>query len=292
MKTLTTRLTGGGRILKLLDGTWKPVVPFTDRMLFAVAHGGNVYVAVGAATVATSSDGLRWKASNVTEHRLYDVTYWNSRFVACGEAGTLLVSTDGDTWSTVATHGMEDLNALVACQGRIMAVGSQGRCLFSTDGLTWTKAQSNVKVELWGAASSGTTIVIVGDQGTILRSEDGGCSWVSSSLGSDGGLTDVAYGNDLFVIVGDSGQAWTSVDGLTWTISHTGLTDTVGRIEYIGGIFIAFGLYEGVLCGSRDGRSWSRPGLISEHCINGIAVAGKTAVAVGGEGAIFRLESD
>ena len=62
-----------------------------------------LYATVGSSgTILTSSDGTTWiSRTSGTTNTLYGVTYGNSTFVAVGDGGTILTSSDnGTTWTS------------------------------------------------------------------------------------------------------------------------------------------------------------------------------------------------
>lgn len=116
--------------------------------------------------------------------------------------------------------------------------------------------------------SNYVTFVTVGDSGTIYYSQDGGGHWTlaASSLGDITSLKllDVAYGNGLFVAVGNNGDGsqvlLTSPDGDSWN-DHTPVDQ--GRmlysVDYVNGRFIAgaIDLQSGeYVYESTDGINW------------------------------------
>lgn len=108
-----------------------------------VAVGTTVYVsydAVSPPAIITSIDnGLTWVRRYVAfggylTHILFDGT----KFVAAGNYGLIVTSTDGINW-TVVSHGgaLNTINVLP--DGRLMAAGEGGQMLFSVDGSNWTE---------------------------------------------------------------------------------------------------------------------------------------------------------
>ena len=70
--------------------------------LYGVAYGNSTFVAVGqSGTILTSTDGETWESqTSGTSNYLYGVAYGNSTFVAVGLSGTILTSTNGTSWTT------------------------------------------------------------------------------------------------------------------------------------------------------------------------------------------------
>lgn len=107
-----------------------------------------------------------------------------------------------------------------------IAVGDAGALLSSPDGVTWTTRTSGLGTALhdvaWGIDTvSGTgTYVIVGQAGRILTSHNG-LDWLSGSSPSARDLNGVVFHIDRFFAVGGDysagGETLTSFDGTTWT---------------------------------------------------------------------------
>ncbi|ADI84086.1 choice-of-anchor D domain-containing protein [Geobacter sulfurreducens] len=202
----------------------------------------------------------------------------NGTYVAVGEFGTILTSTDSVNW-TVRTFGSVNLNS-VAYGGNhtFVAVGSYGRILLSTDdGATWTVQSSGVTASLRGVAHSGTVFAAVGvtennpnfpyePRTAILTSPDG-VTWTPRFLeqpfNGTLNLFDVAYGGGRFVAVGMEGHVVISEDnGGSWAALPP---DPVTRPTNLNGVvfgagtFVAVGDF-GQIVTSTDGSNWvNRP---------------------------------
>ena len=99
--------------------------------------------------------------------------------------------------------------------GGFIAVGNSGTILTSSDGITWTSRTSAPHHHLFGVSHGGSTFVTVGNGGTILTSSDG-TSWTSRTSGTDQELQGITYGVSTFVAVGGNkiitssdGTSWT-----------------------------------------------------------------------------------
>ena len=226
----------------------------------------NLFVAVGnsatsgIANIGYSTDGETWNlASNSngnlnTSTGLFNgvngvngrsVTYGNGRFVAVGKSNTggtanIGYSTDGQNWF-LASNANTNLNpttglfnggngnSLTYGNGVFVAVGYSGtggtaNIGYSTDGENWFLA-SNANNNL-----NPTTGLFNG--GGVNNSGNG-----------------VAYGNGVFVAVGQSGTFGTanigySLDGQNWFLAsnaNTNLDPTTGLFNGGGGLGITFG---------------------------------------------------
>jgi hypothetical protein len=176
------------------------------------AYAAYLFVAVGdGGALYTSADNQKtWVSRSLPAAaagvQLNDVTYAYGRFVAVGNSGTIVYSTDGVTWtaSTVnstASLGNINLKSLTFSGATLMAVGQGGTVLTSGDGITWTAQNTNITQNLNAVAfSSGWTT-------TIPTSVTVAAFWVA---------------------VGDGGSVYSSVDGVTWTAMNTGLESVTG----------------------------------------------------------------
>ena len=101
-------------------------------------------------------------------------------------------------------------------------------------------------------------------------------------------LSAIAYGNNQFVSVGDTGTIVTSPDGLTWTSRISGTSNTLYAIASGNNRFVAVG--SGTLASapaavvaSPDGITWtSRTRSVTTNGLAGIGYGNNQFVAVGG----------
>lgn len=165
------------------------------------------FVAVGdGGAVFTSLDNQKtWTSQSlptaVAGRQLNAVIYAFGRFVAVGEAGTIVYSPDGVTWTVSTVNGTTslagiNLTSMATSGSTLMAVGQGGTVLTSGDGITWTPQATNITQNLHAVAISPAV-------STTLPS--------ATSLGA------------FWVAAGDAGAVYTSADGVTWTQQTTGL---------------------------------------------------------------------
>jgi hypothetical protein len=212
----------------------------------AISAAGS-FAAVGASgTIFTSPDGITWTnqttpsgfTSNlnaVTGYaaNLNNLTTPNLRWVAVGDGGTSVYSTDGATWivggSTINTT--QNLHSITHNGGTFIAVGDAATILSTTDGITWTAHPiTTVTTNKLNGVTHGNYYVAVGDSGTIITSADGS-NWATHTLtpAVTNNLRQVAYYGSIIVAVGDIGTIVTSIDnGATWTEQTQGTANLVG----------------------------------------------------------------
>jgi len=122
-------------------------------------------------------------------------------FVAVGESGTILTSSDGTTWTSRTSGTSNDLQGVTFANSTFVAVGYSGTILTSSDGTTWISRTSGTSNNLNGVTDANSTFEAVGKSGTILTSSDG-TSWTSRTSGTSNYLFAVTYANNTFVAGG------------------------------------------------------------------------------------------
>ena len=224
-----------------------------------------------------------------------------SFFAAVGHQGQRVVSENGSDWKNlqVGKEG-EVYRAAAFGNGTHVAVGNFGgnNILSATkDGMTWSSApkEGQYKNFFRGLAfGNGSFLAIGGDPGAVGSSAPfvslsaDGVTW-SDYLGISGRhiLRRVAWGNGLFVGVGDRGRRSTSKDGKQWVDSpEAKAVDTLVDVTYGAGKFVGVGLH-GLRMATEDGLKWPHrfPGEEGEH-INSVLWTGDRFVAVG-QGATY-----
>ena len=146
-----------------LDGlTWTACSgdTFSNGVCFDIYWNGSLWVAVGfedsspypgAYTITTSSDGITWTRNTTATFTGFGsytgsigvrVTYGNGRWIAVGQDGRMLTSTDGVNWSVATTSGLtitDYLDVKWTGQQWILVGASAVPIVFtSPDGLNWT----------------------------------------------------------------------------------------------------------------------------------------------------------
>ena len=100
---------------------------------------------------------------------------------------------------------------------KFMAVGDSGTVLTSSDGKSWTIRDSGTSQSLYSITirDNDVSYLAVGNLGKVLTSSDG-IAWISKSSGTTQNLREVTYSNSNFVAVGGYGTIITSTDGNNW----------------------------------------------------------------------------
>jgi hypothetical protein len=183
----------------------------------------------------------------------------SSRSVAVGHSGHVVSSSDGLTWSAQNLGANRHLADIIYAAGRFVALGA-----------------------LYDAA---------GVRSLAFTSTDG-ITWTERPTASRAWKS-VAYGNGLFVAVGDH-TIDTSSDGITWTRRTPYLYCQLQGIAYGNGMFVTVGMwaddrgasYQCVQT-SRDGVNWTGAGAPTSVPLRSIAFGSGQFVMVGDDGLIF-----
>lgn len=172
----------GGEIIVSGDGTtWAPVFSPTVNDLNSIAYGNGLFVIVGDnthpnGTLLTSTDGLNWARRNQNFGKnLRSVTFLDGRFIATGNDGYRLESTDGLRWITrypwEGGIGFMNLRAAGWGAGHLALAGNFGALFTSTNGTNWIYRTAPTLENLHGVVHFAGHFIAIGNRGTILRSD-------------------------------------------------------------------------------------------------------------------------
>ncbi|MFD2368658.1 tandem-95 repeat protein [Brevibacillus sp. GCM10020057] len=211
------------------------------------AHDGQHWTVVGSggkiftSNANSARSGWSPRVSGVNEN-LWSIAYDGSKgYVAVGDGGRVLVSTNGTTWVPKSLPaGASDTLYGVAYGDGMFAIASQtGKIYTSPDGNTWSSAY-NGSSPLNGIQYGNGTFIAVGSN-EIITSGDG-LSWNRSSVAGE--MYGAAYGNGKYVAVGAGGKLLVSMDGQNWlTTESSGTNEDLYAIAYAldQGRFVAAG---------------------------------------------------
>jgi hypothetical protein len=251
-----------------------------------------------SATPTSQDAGITWTQRTAgTTNSLDDVAWSGTKFVAVGESGTILTSTDGITWSTQVSGTSNSLHGVVWSGTQFVAVGTNNTILTSPDGVTWTKRNQTYYAgySAWlleGIVWTGTKFVVAGgdsldNNGIILTSSDG-MTWTAiTSAGYYGidSLWAIAWSGNTFFAVG-GGSTYTSSDGTNWNQVSSGFS--LYDVIWDGTRFVAIDatISGGIKFFSSDGTSSGSASTGGSSTLYVIDWSGSQYVAVGANGAI------
>lgn len=240
--------TSGGTTASSADGTLWQINTLPGGRFRGVTYSGTGFLAVGDGWIGRSENGQEWTTESSPEGTfLYSAASGIGWEVVVGQRGALYVSENGFTWLKPFLYVTEDLDRVVWDGEIFLALGQGGTILRSTDALNWEGAIAATDVGLKGAVAGPHGWIAVGDDGVILASTDG-TAWVQRRSGVDAPLRDVTWGNDRYVAVGWTDEPDGSMpalvlgssDGVQWTrFSPPG--EALQRIRWTGGSWLAVG---------------------------------------------------
>ena len=276
---------------RLAGSTWKASNPFGSAQMRGIAANaaGTLFAAgsAGALFSGTVTNQIAtWTAltNPVPAVGLNDIAAGASSYVAVGDEGTILFSSDAVTWTQKASGISGSLYAVTSPGAQYVAVGAGGTILTSSDGQTWIRQQSGTTSDLYGVAylSASAKYYVFGARGTLLTSSDG-VTWATVNSNTTNTLRRIAFGNSLYVMVGDAGTLVTSTDGSAWAPSPAlQTTQNLYAINYYSQFVIAGSA--GTVFTSADGVAWTSATSNTSRDIHSLVHGYYGYHAVGSEG--------
>lgn len=215
----------------LSTGSQNPLSDITwgDGMFVAVGHRG---------AIMTSPDGMEWEQrTSGSDENLYSVCWGGGQFIAVGAKNTVLASLDGREWSPrntwIQLPSGHDPDYYSVGYGNGLYVTSGDIIIHSQDGIDWTATEGNLDFQSVGY---GNGIFVAASFDHALLSENGrewnpiydipsiqqqqmpGQPIISPVPPS---LKSVAYGNGIFMIVGENPPIMISENGTDWEIADS-----------------------------------------------------------------------
>ncbi|MFZ4855437.1 MAG: Ig-like domain-containing protein, partial [Desulfuromonadaceae bacterium] len=234
---------------------------------------------VSGSAQADPLDNWHWKNPIPQGNALRGVSFGSNKFVAVGDYGTILTSSDlGINWNN--RTALNDGSAGTRENLRAIAFGNIG-----------------------GSGNIAPGFVAVGDNGAILKSTDGGISWaLDSTSGAVANFHSVAYGVDAtakqsFVAVGANGSVVRTNDGMAWSKSTTTISEpNILTGEMLNGVafgaapntFVTISNNGNIFYSTDNGDTWTKsPDSNSSRPLRGVSFVNGNFIAVGTAGAII-----
>lgn len=194
----------------------------------------------------TSFDGDSWETAAETSNiGWHDVAHGGGVFVAVGAVGERYWSYDGLSWEDAST-GNGSFKAIAHGDGRFVAVGADALIAHSDDGRDWVDVSPPTVSSDFHAVAFGDGVWVVGGTGgQRMRSSDQGATWDSVDSASSV-ITSIEWTGTFFAAASTS-QIMTSFDGQTWDqdpndeliVALMPGEDSVVGIDYENRIYVA-----------------------------------------------------
>jgi sugar lactone lactonase YvrE len=225
-RTIATDASRSRASLRIFRGVLSGMVSFCVRSVFVPA-------CVLATPFLSAAGSWQWLSPNPTGNHLNSFVYGGGQFVGVGNAGEIITSPDGATW-TSRESGITDPLARVVYDGAHFWAISSAALLTSSDGAVWTKKKAPANL-LDIAAGNSLLVAIVGPAATgqpyRLSFSPDGSNWTSSD--STVQPLRILFANGVFVAVNSEGHALSSTNGLTWITTQ--LPDVTSAPFFVAG---------------------------------------------------------
>lgn len=302
---------GYGYIATSPDGfNWTLVTSRPFKPLREVAFGNGVWAAISDHVIYTSTDGISWTPQYSTDGTgpdLVGIAYGNNRFVVVGLYHALLTSPDGREW--IKTPSGLELKAVAFGNGLFVGASDDHNLLTSPDGIDWTVRASYPPIQYTGtrfyriAFGNGIFAAIGSDteqEKDVVYTSSDGESWTAHML--DTGerfyvINDICYGDNKFLIVGNSGYVYSSTDGDNWSAMQAGPSSPGGGflfmdrygVAYGDGSFVSVGGYaKADIFSSPDGITWTRRESLVSDVLNYVASVNHTFLVGSASGDVLQ----
>ncbi len=238
-------------------------------VITGMACGSNGFVGVGytgealeyhPSVVMTSANGANWieLPSSISENALSGVTYGQDLYVAVGDFGSIVVSTNAVNWTEILPDRRSDIIAIACNTNLCIAAAMQSwyswgfpdlRTLVSTNGVDWTVSKTVYELpELTDLACSESQFV--GVAGTSIYTTTDGYNWQTNGAFATT-FRGVRHANGQFFAVGDKGGIYASLDGTNWNNRSVPTTGTLSGLASGNGVYVAGGFGPCYLSGRR-----------------------------------------
>ncbi len=216
---------------------------------------------------------------------------WNgARYVAVGDGGYILTSSNGETWQSSILTGNPNLKSILWNGEQFVIVGDGGKIYTSADGTQWTAQSSGTTDSLNGIAWNGEIFAAAGGTSSekiILTSTDG-ITWTKSLWIKENNkeFRGIVWANNRFLAFGSGGFLISSRNGTTWSAAHSDTTWGINDIAWDGTEFHYVGDF-GIMGSSTDGINWKSESSGTTLTLKSIVWNGEQLAAAGDSSVIL-----
>ncbi|MCX7748892.1 MAG: dockerin type I domain-containing protein [Clostridia bacterium] len=247
-------LSTGGSALISQDGInwkWKKTNLYNNELV-RIIWDGKKYVAAGVhrnlnkatGIICTSADGIFWSTSWGTSYPgpnnvLHDLAYNGNMFVAVGDAGTMVTSLDGVTWTLKPPDTSEEINA-ITWNGEEFVAAGHSYLATSPDGINWTKNEMPKITGIRSLSGNQNMLVACINYYSIFTSQDG-LTWDHANVEITGLIGKSIWTGKEFIVIANDGGFYTSTDGNYWTKKDIGINESINDMAWNGKQYIGVG---------------------------------------------------
>jgi len=257
---LTWALTGPGSLSATTGADILYIPPDAESLTQAAtaivtASAGASSKQIAIAVAVGSVAGQHWELRHALAPAWTSVAYGSGTFVAVGSSGAVRVSTNGQQWTPHDTDHHLWVSVAHGDAGWV-AVALDGSVATSADGVRWSVASD----ALPGAGTAPSLTQVVFGNGLYVVGSRASGAWISADgrawTATPHSFVALATGAGTFVGVEANGRTLASADAQAWDAVDPG--PTPASIAYANGRFLADSA--GQLASSVDGRTWVASG--------------------------------
>jgi hypothetical protein len=282
--------------------SWERIPNISEDINFSsVIYGKNQFIAIcDDGQIFSSWKGTAWKNAGSIPYAS-KIAFCSQMYLLLRGNMLILMSSDGSNWSEMDMPGIvvRPYFQSITYGNRQFLATDGSFTITSSDGLKWTRKYID-SITIYSVTFAHNLFIGVGwmsskkggPTGTIVTSADGS-NWKPKLSGKINILNCIAYGNNIFVAVGDSGSIFTSNEGNSWKRQSSGVITELKSVTYGKHQFVAVGanvsgnMYTGgTIISSTNGSDWTFQTKIP-NVLNSVAYGNGKFVAVGKSGAIF-----
>lgn len=269
--------------------------PFNGQPIFLLGGEGR--------TIATSIDGAHWSSSSPGGTTYFDAaSNGTGGFMLAGGDGVIAgIGVNGvDYTQNILFTGVAYGNGIWSAVGGYFAPGPilEWFDIYTrtpNGGNSWDAAIADLSGRLmtpydvaFGGGFGGNKFIAAMGTGKLRMSTDGIHFNDVDDTGL--GLQGIAFGNDIWVCVGNAGRICRSIDGgFNWQCAGVAGNKTLSGVTYGGGYFVAVG-QDSLILYSADGQSWAAANSPSfpGRFLDAVTYGDGTWIATGEQGLVLQ----
>ncbi|CAM2064358.1 hypothetical protein SCOR_03245 [Sulfidibacter corallicola] len=251
------------RILISEDGeSWREETFLAGNAIQLAAFGNDKLVLIdNHGTISVAGDDRVWHHIDLQGARnRFDLRWTGHRFALLSQ--TIHVSLDGTEWMQLATS-LEDIRGLAENDSALVAVNGSASVVTVDAANPGGVVRAIVPdAQAYDLVWDGSRFVIYTSLGSLVSAD--GNTWQHHPVEALPPIVKLAFGDGIYVGVGDKGTMVWSDDGVTWQVRPTASRYSWNQVYWNGDQFIAFEAWReeyrpprSELWSSPDGLSWT-----------------------------------
>lgn len=266
-------------------GTFAMAAGSSDGLLYKTTDGVSYTVAQPSVITATTTGA----ASSEN-----DIASNSTTFIAIN-ASVVKTSTDGVTWTDRTITLSSPISVAIGGTTAVLTSLNNRNVSVSTDsGVTWTDYANALPVGITyyrnkvRYVNDRFFVVGYGYSGTTYATSTDGVTWSAGTFPATIAVSNIVYGNGVYVLITTGSTAYYSTDATTWNSVSLGVTPRDVCFNAVSGKFIA--ITSTVRKTSTDGATWTADETMT--CVFPINFATVSKLAVSSNGTLYVASSN